>query len=125
MRTAKYSWRQPKQVQEQSGSDSETDTRNEVPVVRSAVSRYGNQDLYARPDQQSSTVDIETRESLEAKDYNHKIPIKMTEAQIESLVDFIKDQPIFYDKKETAWRDKMERLSLLQTWAKPQGLNGN
>ncbi len=125
MRTAKYSWRQPKQVQDQSGSDSETDTTPQIPVVRSAVSRYGNQDLYARPDQRSSTVDIETRESLEAKDYNHKIPIKMTEAQIESLVDFIKDQPIFYDKKQTAWRDKMERLSLLQTWAKPQGLNGN
>ena len=48
----------------------------------------------------------------------------MTPAQIESLVDFIKDQPIFYDKKETAWKDKMERLSLLQTWTKPQGLNG-
>ncbi len=125
MRTAKYFWRQPKPVQEEPGSDSETDTTPQVPVVRSSVSRYGNQDLYANPDKTSSTVDIETRESLEAKDYDHKIPIKMTAAQIESLVEFINDQPIFYDKKETAWRDKMERLSLLQTWTKPQGLNGN
>ncbi len=88
------------------------------------MSRYGNQDLYSPPDTRSQSADIETRESLEAKDYDHKLPIKLTAEQIESLVDFIKDKPIFYDKKHTGWLDKNERLSLLQTWCKDHDLNG-
>ncbi len=125
MRTSKYFWRQPQQVNHNPDNDSDNDMVVQVPVVRSRVSKYGNQDLYVAPDTLSSRVDIETRETLDKKDYDNKIPIKMTAQQIDSLVDFVKDHPIFYDKSETAWRDKMERLSLLQTWAKPQGLNGN
>ncbi len=123
MRTAKYSWRQVKTSQADT-DDSDVEIDVALPVVRDSVSRYGNSDLYAPPDSCSQSVDIETKESLTAKDYDHKIPLKLTPAQVESLVDFIKDKPIFYDKKENSWIDKNERLSLLLNWSHPQGLNG-
>ena len=123
MRTAKYSWRQV-QSHHQDTDDSDDEIVETRPVVRESVSRYGNRDLYSPPDSTSQSADIETRESLTAKDYDHKIPLKLTPEQIESLVDFIKDKPIFYDKKENSWIDKNERLSLLLNWAQPEGLNG-
>ena len=112
MRTVKYFWRQPKATHD---DDDHSDPESFIPqvaVVRGSVSRYGNQDLYSTPDNASCSTDMETQESLDAKDYDNKIPIKLTPRQIESLVDFIKDQPVFYDKKETGWININERLSV-------------
>ncbi len=124
MRTAKYSWRQAKNPHQQHNDESDEVIVVTRPVVRERVSRYGNRDLYSPPDAASRSADIETKESLAAKDYDNKIPLKLTPEQIESLVDFVKDKPIFYDKKENSWINKSERLSLLQLWAQPEGLNG-
>ncbi len=124
MRTAKYFWQAPKTSQASTTGSDDEDVTPEVPVVCERVSRYGNQDLYSPPDSTSRSADIETRETLDAKDYDHKLPLKLAAEQIDSLVEFIKDKPIFYDKKQTGWIDKNERLSLLQTWCKEHDLNG-
>ncbi len=95
-----------------------------VPDARCRLSAYGNQDMYAASDAASSGAFIETQESLTARDPDNKLPLVLTNRQMDDLVEFVKARPLFYDKSSTSWLNPNERLSVLKEWADKEGLNG-
>ena len=103
-------------------TDSTVATPPTVPVARHRLENYGNTDIYAAPDAASSGAEVETHESLMARDLDNKLPIVLSHRQMDNLVEFMKARPIFYDKKSTSLLNTNKRLLILKEWADAEGL---
>ena len=104
-------------------SDS-ADSRPASPPTAPVARHCLDTDMYAPPDVASSGAEVETHESLLARDPDNKLPIMLNHRQMDDLVEFVEARLIFYDKKSMSWLNTNNRLSILKEWADAEVLNG-